>query len=207
MKKLLALLLFLGSFLYAVSTENILALSWENTYCKFHKSSECRKRDPYTYTHFTLHGLWPKRKNYCHTNYKFDLSPILKKVLVKYMPSFSLARHEWRKHGTCFGSDSETYFITAIKLTQQFNESNFVQFFQTHMGEYVSLQRLRFLFGGSFGDRNKRKFQLLCNGKYIAEIRINLKGNPIKEDLNELINKAKAMLGVRQCQGGIISLP
>ena len=207
MKKLLALLLFLGSFLYAVSTENILALSWENTYCKFHKSSECRKRDPYTYTHFTLHGLWPKRKNYCHTNYKFDLSPILKKVLVKYMPSFSLARHEWRKHGTCFGSDAETYFITAIKLTQQFNESNFVQFFQTHMGEYVSLQRLRFLFGGSFGDRNKRKFQLLCNGKYIAEIRINLKGNPIKEDLNELINKAKPMLGVRQCQGGIISLP
>jgi len=207
MKKLIALLLFLASFLYAVSTENILALSWENTYCKFHKAPECKRRDPYTYEHFTLHGLWPKKKNYCHTNYKFELSPLLKRVLLKYMPSLSLAKHEWRKHGTCFGTDAETYFLTAIKLTQQFNESNFVRFFQTHMGEFVSLQRLRFIFGGSFGDRNRRKFQLLCKGRYIAEIRINLKGNPIEEDLNELIDKAKPMIAVKQCQGGIITLP
>jgi len=206
MKKLLALFVLLSS-LFAVSNENILALSWENTYCKFHKAPECRYRDRYTYTHFTLHGLWPKNKNYCRVNYRFKLSPLLKTVLKKYMPSMKLAEHEWKKHGTCFGSDAESYFLTAIKLTQQFNETNFATFFRQHLGEYVSLARLRFIFGGSFGKRNERKFQLLCIKGHIAEIRINLKGNPVKEDLNELINKAKPMIGVKQCQGGIITFP
>jgi len=207
MKKLLALLILLSSFLFGVSTENILALSWENTYCRFHKAPECRNRDRYTYTHFTLHGLWPKKRNYCHVNYRFELSPLLKEVLKKYMPSIKLAKHEWKKHGTCFGTDAESYFLTAIKLTQQFNETNFATFFRQHLGQYVSLDRLRFLFGGSFGENNKRKFQLLCIKGHIAEIRISLKGNPVKEDLNELINNAKSMIGVRQCQGGIITFP
>jgi len=207
MKKLLASLLLLGSFLFAVSNENILALSWENTYCKFHKAPECKTRDRYTYTHFTLHGLWPKRKNYCNIKYKFNLSSLLKNTLQKYMPSMNLAKHEWKKHGTCFGSDAETYFLTAIKLTQQFNETNFATFFRQHLGEYVSLARLRFIFGGSFGKRNQRKFQLICKKGHIAEIRVNLKGNPIKDDLNELINNAKPLIGVKQCQGGIITFP
>ena len=208
MKKFLLFIALLSS-LFAVSTENILALSWENTYCKFKKAPECRIRDPYTYTHFTLHGLWPKKRNYCHVHYKFKLSPLLERVLIKYMPAakFGLAKHEWLKHGTCFGTDPNTYFLTAIKLTQQFNESNFVKFFQTHMGEYVSLARLRFVFGGSFGNKNRRKFQLLCIKGHIAEIRVNLKGNPIKEDLKTLIDKAREMIGVRQCQGGIITPP
>ena len=209
MKKILAFLTLLSSLLFAVSTENILALSWENTYCKFHHSSECKTRSLYSYTHFTLHGLWPKQKNYCHVKYPFKLSPLLEKVLQKYMPAakYGLAKHEWKKHGTCFGTDAETYFLTAIKLTQQFNETNFAGYFRTHLGEYVSLARLRFLFGGSFGAKNKRKFQLLCIKGHIAEIRINLKGDPVKEELNELINKAKPMIGVKQCQGGIITAP
>ena len=207
MKKLLALFALFSSLLFAVSTENILALSWENTYCKFHHSPECKNRSLYSYTNFTIHGLWPKHKNFCHTNYKFNLSPLLKTVLKKYMPSIKLAKHEWKKHGTCFGSDANTYFLTAIKLTQQFSETNFASYFRTHLGEYVSLNRLRFLFGGTFGNKNKRKFQLLCIKGHIAEIRINLKGNPLKEELNELINKAKPMIGVKQCQGGIITAP
>ena len=207
MKKLLALFALLSTFLFGVSTDNVLSLSWENTYCRFHKAPECKTRDRYTYTHFTLHGLWPKHKNYCRIDYRFKLSPLLKTVLKKYMPSTSLAKHEWKKHGTCFGTDPETYFLTAIKLTQQFNETNFATFFRQHLGQYVSLARLRFLFGGSFGDKNKRKFQLLCIKGHIAEIRIHLKGNPVKEGLNDLINKAKPMIGVKQCQGGIITFP
>ncbi len=209
MKKLFTLFLLLSSFLFAVSTNNILALSWENTYCKFHHSKECERRSLYSYNNFTLHGLWPKNKIYCHSKYKFKLSPLLEMVLQKFMPGakYGLAWHEWKKHGTCFGTDAETYFLTAIKLTQQFNETNFVGFFQTHIGQYVSLARLRFLFGGTFGNQNRRKFQLLCIHGYIAEIRIPLKGNPVKEGLQELINNANPMIGVKQCQGGIITAP
>ncbi|EDM24069.1 ribonuclease T [Caminibacter mediatlanticus TB-2] len=215
MKKLLSILLFLSSLVYAVSTENILALSWENSFCKVNpKDKACRMRtyNDYSLTHFVLHGLWPKKKNYCSTRYKFHLSPLLWKVLKKYMPAADyLAKHEWRKHGTCFGTDAETYFLTAIKLTQEFNESAFLTFVRTHMGQYVSLTRIRFVFGGVFGDRNKRKFQLICKRKngviYITEIRLNLKGDPTKLDLKKLLDNAKPMVGVRQCQGGIFATP
>jgi len=215
MKKLFASLIILGSLLYAVSTENILALSWENSFCKVKpkdKACRMRKYGDFSLDHFVLHGLWPKNKNYCRIDYKFQLSPILRKVLEKYMPAAEyLAKHEWKKHGTCFGTDPETYFLTSIKLTQQFNESSFLRFVRMHMGEWVSLNRIRFVFGGAFGDRNKRKFQLICKRKngevFITEIRINLKGDPTKLGLQELIDNAKPMTGVRQCQGGIFALP
>ena len=210
MKKFLALFLLLSSFLFAVATDNILALSWENTYCKFHKhAKECRFRDPYTYTHFTLHGLWPDRKNFCKSPYKFKLTPLVWRVLEKYMPAAKsgLSRHEWIKHGTCFGTDANTYFLTAIKLTQQFNETMFVNFFDTHLGNYVSLKRIRFVIASIFGKKNVRKIQVLCHKGYIAEIRIHLKGDPTKKDLFELINNASPLIGVKQCQGGIIAAP
>ena len=210
MKKLLALLLFLTTLLSAVSTDNILALSWENAYCELHpKAKECKIRDPYTYTHFALHGLWPNKKRYCKSKYSFKLSPLMWKVLSKYMPAAKsgLARHEWIKHGTCFGSDPKTYFLTAIKLTQQFNETQFINFFNTHMGSFVSLQRIRFVLGSIFGQKNIRKFQVVCQKGFISEIRIHLEGNPIKEDLYELIENAKPLVGVKQCKGGIIALP
>jgi ribonuclease T2 len=215
MKKLLALI-FLISSLFAVSKENILALTWLNSFCKVEKKKVCFKRryGDFSTKNFTLHGLWPKKKNYCPIKrYRFKLSPMLWKVLEKYMPGAKdgFAKYEWRKHGTCFGTDPETYFLTAIKLTQQFNESQFLTFVRMHMGEWVSLQRLRFVFGGAFGDGNKRKFQLICkrkNGKiYITEIRLNLKGDPTKEDLQELLDNAEPMIGVRQCQGGVFALP
>ena len=209
MKKLLAFILFVTSLL-AVSTDNILALSWENAYCELHpRAKECKTRDPYTYTHFSLHGLWPNKKRYCKSKYPFKLSPLMWKVLSKYMPAAKsgLARHEWIKHGTCFGTDPETYFLTAIKLTQQFNETQFINFFNTHMGSFVSLQRIRFVLGSIFGQKNIRKFQIVCEKGFITEIRIHLEGNPIKEDLYELIDKAKPLIGVKQCKGGIIALP
>ena len=209
MKKLL---LFISSlvFAFAISKENILALTWLNSFCKVEKKRICKKRSAYSYSHFTLHGLWPK-KNYCKA--KFELSPLMLKVLEKYMPGAKdgFAKYEWRKHGTCFGTDAETYFLTAIKLTQQFNESQFLTFVRMHMGQYVSLQRLRFVFGGAFGNNNRRKFQLICKRKngaiYITEIRINLKGDPTKLGLQELIDNADPMVGVKQCQGGVFAQP
>ena len=208
MKKLFALLLLFITSLFAVSKDNILALSWENSYCELHpRAKECKIRDPYTYTHFTLHGLWPNKKRYCKSQYNFKLSPLLKRVLKKYMPSEKLARHEWIKHGVCFGTDPETYFLTAIKLTQQFNETQFINFFNTHMGSFVTLQRIRFVLGSIFGQKNIRKFQVVCQKGFITEIRIHLEGDPIKKDLFDLINAAKPLVGVKQCKGGIIALP
>ncbi len=216
MKKLFVLMALLGSMLYAVSTNNILSLSWENSFCKVHpKNRGCmmRKRGDYSLTHFVLHGLWPKNKRYCHSKYKFHLSKLMWKVLEKYMPAakYGLAKHEWKKHGTCFGTDAETYFLTAVKLTQQFNETMFLDLVRMHMGQYISLARIRYVFGNFFAPGAGRKIQLKCERKngqvYITEIRIALKGNPVKENLDTLINHAPSMVGVKQCQGGVFALP
>jgi ribonuclease T2 len=131
------------------------------------------------------------------------------KVLEKYMPGakYSLAQHEWKKHGTCFGTDAETYFITGIKFTQQFNETLMLQFFRMHMGQTVTLKRMRWMFGQIFGAGNVRKFQMICEKGYITEIRIKLKGDPINGYFTDLINNADEFKGVKQCQMGIIAAP
>jgi len=207
MKKLIFLLL--ASLLFAVSKDNILALTWENSYCVIHpKDYKCRTRSirDYSISHFLLHGLWPKGKNYCKRE-KFKPDRITLYGIKRFMPSIKLAKHEWEKHGTCFETDQRTYFITAFKLAQQFNESGFLTFVRTHLGQYVSLDRIRFVFGAVFGDRNKRKFQLICKRKhgqiFITEIRLNLKGDPTKLGLTELLNNAKPLVGVKQCKGGV----
>jgi len=210
MKKILLALMF-PLMLLAVSNENILALTWMNGYCKANpKKPFCLNRKPsdYSVMHFTLHGLWPKNKNFCSYE-PLKLSRRFMKILEKYMPGarYGLAKHEWKKHGTCFGTDPETYFITSIKFTQQFNETMILQFFRMHMGQTVSLKRMRWMFSQTFGAGNSRKFQMLCQNGYITEIRINLKGDPLKDDFADLINNADEMKGVRQCQMGIIANP
>jgi len=207
MKKLLFFLI-LPLMLFGVSTENILALTWLNGFCKVNpKKRVCLHRKPSDYSskHFTLHGLWPKKKNYC-SNEPLKLPKKFLKILEIYMPAakFGFANYEWRKHGTCFGTDAKTYFLTSIKLTEQFNESLVAKYFKEHMRERLSLQKLRLLFVKAFGRKSTRKFQLICKKGYIIEIRINLKGDPLKEDLNTLINKADEMRR-KQCQVGIIA--
>jgi ribonuclease T2 len=210
MKKLILVLMF-PLMLLAVSTDNIIAMTWLNGYCKAHpKKAVCinRKTGDYSLTHFTVHGLWPVKKNYC--GYKpMKLSKYFWKILDRYMPGakYGLATHEWKKHGTCFGTDAQTYFTTAIKFTQQFNETSILQFFRMHMGQMVSLKRMRWLFGQIFGKGNIRKFQMVCEKGYITDIRIRLKGDPINGDFYDLINNAPEFKGVKQCEMGIIATP
>jgi ribonuclease T2 len=232
MKRLLLFLLGLIGLLWGVATDNILALNWHNGYCALHpRAKDCALQfgNDWSSTHFTLHGLWPQNGNYC-SNQPLQLSPGLLKLLRQYMPGVvdGLHIHEWRKHGTCFGTDAQTYFFTAIKLTRQFNSRQELtptgmvigitptpiqRYFATHMGQYVTLQQVRWLFKKSFGNRNGRKFQLVCQKKgrfgvnYITEIRVRLKGNPVTHSLQELIDEAPPMVGVRQCPGGIIAPP
>ena len=70
MKKLMFALMF-PLMLLAVSTDNILALTWLNGFCKANpKKAVCINKKPadYSLTHFTLHGLGLKRKITAQTN-------------------------------------------------------------------------------------------------------------------------------------------
>jgi len=52
------------------------------------------------------------------------------------MPGFAsnLHKHEWIKHGTCYGTDANTYYENAIALLHQVNDSKVGTFFSKHMG-------------------------------------------------------------------------
>ncbi|MCJ2013230.1 ribonuclease T2 [Methylobacterium sp. J-076] len=95
----------------------VLALSWSPTFC----GGEGARRDEAQCTPgrglgFVLHGLWPQ---YAH-GYPQDCSAVQRPITRQAMeaagqvyPSEGLARHEWRKHGTCSGLDPAAYFAAA----------------------------------------------------------------------------------------------
>src|SRR5262249_19896824 len=125
-----------------ISTENetqfVLSLSWEPGFCESHNSkAECANEgtSDFNTTHFTLHGLWPqpRRREYCNVaeelieadkrgNWQalpnIDLTTETRDRLAVAMPGIRslLERHEWIRHGTCYGGDAETYFRQALSL-------------------------------------------------------------------------------------------
>ena len=182
------------------SDEYLLAISWQASFCETHKSkAECKTL---TATRFdaqnlSLHGLWPQPRNnvYCgvsNKNKSIDrakrwhlLDPLVledntKKALKKLMPGFAsnLQRHEWIKHGTCYGKNANDYYLDAIKLLQEINNSSVAALFRENIGKTITLKQIRQQFKQNFGQGSGDKVNLRCDRKgRIAELWINLKGN------------------------------
>jgi ribonuclease T2 len=92
----------------------VLALSWSPTYCALtgerRNDAQCvAGRNP----GFVVHGLWPQyTRGYPSECGAFPRAPTREAMDVarEVYPSEGLARHEWRVHGTCSGSDPAAYF-------------------------------------------------------------------------------------------------
>ncbi|HEY3440956.1 MAG TPA: ribonuclease T2 [Paludibaculum sp.] len=102
----------------------LLTLSWSPAYCA---STGDGRSDPQCapgrQLSFVLHGLWPQYSRSTNGSMwpQFCTSePGLRdpKTVLDIMPSTSLIRHEWTKHGTCTGLSAEGYFATARKAMQ-----------------------------------------------------------------------------------------
>lgn len=177
----------------------LLALSWTPTFCESRpKKKECRSlsENRYDATHLSLHGLWPQpRANaYCGVsntdksidrNRRWHLLEPLKlshetiKELAFVMPGYAsnLHRHEWVKHGTCYGTDADTYYQHSIELTQKINESDVGRLLANNIGKEISLKQIRQSFDASFGKGSGKKVDLRCDRKgRISEVWINLTG-------------------------------
>ncbi len=211
---------------YNISEKNLLALSWHNTFCKTHRfKKECKKPNfPISNTHykdqnFVLHGLWPqpKNKNYCNINsrllsldkYKqwhrlpdLNLSREVKNDLNIFMPGVAsnLHKHQWIKHGTCYGTDANRYFKDAISLVKQMNTSNVGKFFRKNIGKRVTLQQLRTLFNRSFGVGTGQRVELKCKNGLISELWLHLGGG--SDDLAILLKRGQSIRS--RCQGGLL---
>jgi len=209
-KKLVGLVFLVGSlvafslFGSRVSTDNILALSIQKNFCALHKNKkECRYFHPKEFA-FTLHGLWPQprsRQN-CSNRYKRLPKDIWDELKVVMPGAVSgLAKHEWRKHGSCYGKDEKAYFKDAIKLVNEVNNSALKDFFAKNSGQIITKQQLNQAVKKAFGNV-ARKVQMVCKRGLVTEVRFSLKGRGDKKSLKELLEDAKPLRS--GCQRGRI---
>jgi len=193
------------------ATSNLLALSWHNAFCQTHQyKKECKRgllsrfKKGYSDDRFVLHGLWPQPRNnqYCNVEQKYitmdkykywnklpslNLNPDIKKALKMVMPGVSsnLHRHEWFKHGTCYGKDANGYFADAIDYVKAINSSKLGIYFVNHTGKKVSLKQIRKIVDDSFGKGAGNSVELRCNNGMITELWFHLKGQG--DNLSQLL--------------------
>jgi len=205
--------------------QNLLTLSWHNAFCETHRyKKECKsglfsKNNKYSDSHFVLHGLWPQPRNnqYCNVDKQLvgmdkhkqwrdlpclALDDSTEDALEKLMPGYAsgLHKHEWIKHGTCYGTDVNTYYTDAIKLVNQVNQSNIGKFFTHNIGKKVTLKQVRLLFDKEFGMGAGKRVEFKCKKGLITEVWLHLGSG--SNELRELLSSGKVTRS--RCHKGII---
>jgi len=204
----------------STSKQNLLALSWQNAFCQTHQyKKECKSMNSKSFGafEFVLHGLWPQPRNnqYCKVNKKqigmdknkqwnrldkLDLNSTTRSELSKYMPGYSsnLHKHEWVKHGTCYGTSANNYYADAISLLKQVNSSKVQQYFKQNIGKVVKLKEIRKLFDKEFGVGAGKHVTMKCKGGLVTELWLHT-GNG-SENLQELFKSGE--IPRSRCQKG-----
>lgn len=103
----------------------VLALSWSPGFCELEDGGRGRSREqcaPGANPGFVVHGLWPQNER----GYPTDCGPAGRSPSRMAMseaeglfPSEGLARHQWRKHGTCAGSSPSDYFADTRRAREK----------------------------------------------------------------------------------------
>jgi len=195
----------------SLSKQNLLALSWQNAFCQTHQyKKECRSMNAkdFAASHFVLHGLWPQPRNnqYCKVSKKeigmdknkqwyrlpdLDLNRTVRSRLSTLMPGYhsNLHKHEWIKHGSCYGKDANAYYDDALELLGQLNRSNVQQFFKHNIGKKVSLKEIRKIFDQEFGRGAGDHVTMNCQKGLITELWLHLGSG--SEKLSALLKKGE----------------
>ena len=196
---------------HSTAKQNLLAISWQNAFCQTHQyKKECKSMGikDFGATHFVLHGLWPQPRNnqYCnvskkevgkdknkqwHKLNKLDLNTTVRSELSKFMPGYSsnLHKHEWVKHGTCYGTTANNYYSNAMVLLTQVNESAVQKYFKLNIGKTVRLKEVRQVVDKAFGKGAGEHVTMNCNRGLITELWFHI-GNG-EDDLKGLLLKGE----------------
>lgn len=194
-----------------MSKQNLLAISWQNAFCQTHQyKKECKRMSSKDFgaSNFVLHGLWPQPRNnqYCNVDKrqkgmdknkqwnrldKLDLTPKTRERLSKLMPGYgsNLHKHEWIKHGTCYGKGASEYYDDSMDFMTQVNESKVQDFFESNVGKKVSLKDIRQIFDGEFGKGAGEHVTMNCKKGLITELWLHLGSGSSK--LSELLAKGE----------------
>lgn len=102
----------------------VLALSWSPGFCEL-SGDRARNREQCgdgADLGFVVHGLWPQFERGFPTECGFaDRAPtrIALREAEGLFPSEGLARHQWRRHGTCSGSSPADYYADTRRARQK----------------------------------------------------------------------------------------
>lgn len=198
----------------SMEAQYVLAASWQPAFCERHgEKPECRGQTPgrADAVQFSLHGLWPQPIGRAYCGVRPDtralsesgdwgrlpdlaLAPDTRQALEVRMPGVRsrLERHEWTKHGTCYGRGPDTYFADAMALLDQLNGSAVQDLIEANLGQRLRAAQVRDAFDRAFGRGAGERVRLECDpdGR-IAELRIGLRGDPGEgARLGELIRAA-----------------
>jgi ribonuclease T2 len=182
----------------STSAGYVLAASWQPAFCQTHRDkTECRAQtqERFDSAHFALHGLWPQPRDniYCGVSRvqrtaseagrwsdlpASELTDATRADLDLVMPGTQshLERHEWIKHGTCYGDTAEEYYVESLQLMNQLNASPVRVLIADRIGEIVTAAELRAAFDDAFGAGAGERVEIACSGGLITELRINLDG-------------------------------
>lgn len=199
-------------------TQYVLAVNWQPAFCETASHTpECRDQRPNDFeaTHFTLHGLWPQPRDreYCDVSQRdiwasrdgrwrdlppLDLTIAQRRDLDEVMPGSQsgLDRHEWTKHGTCYGTDQRDYIADSLDLMLALNTSEVVDLFAGNIGKRITLDQVRTAFDASFGAGTGDRVSINCvrdgNRTLVTELQINLTGQITgPDDLSRLMLAAE----------------
>ena len=94
----------------------VLALSWSSSFCALEGAEKGREKCAPGAGHgFVVHGLWPQYErgfpSFCDSGRTPPRAALEEARAI--FPSEGLARHQWRKHGTCTGRAPSEYFADA----------------------------------------------------------------------------------------------
>jgi ribonuclease T2 len=183
-------------------TQYILAVNWQPAFCETAPHTrECRDQaqNGFEASHFTLHGLWPQPRGneYCAVSQRdlwssrdgrwrdlppLDLTIAQRRDLDRVMPGSlsGLDRHEWIKHGTCYGTGQRDYYADALDMMLALNTSPVAELFAANIGRKLTLSQIRAAFDRSFGAGAGERVAMTCardgNRILITELQIGLTG-------------------------------
>jgi ribonuclease T2 len=212
--------------------EYVFALSWQPAFCETKPGkTECKAQTSggFEATHFTLHGLWPQPNGnfYCQVAAadkandnpahwqdlpSVELDANTRSELDQVMPGTAsdLERHEWIKHGTCYGKSQQDYFSDALRLMRAVNASPVRDLFAKNVGKQLTSNQIRSTFDSAFGAGAGERVRVSClvdpsNGRrLIGELTLGLTG-PIgpNSTLGDLM-QAAAPTNNAGCPKGVI---
>ncbi|RWM11600.1 MAG: ribonuclease [Mesorhizobium sp.] len=212
--------------------EYVFALSWQPAFCETKGSKpECKAQNPgeFDASHFTLHGLWPQPNGnfYCQVPagdkandnpaHWADLPPVdldanTRAELDQVMPGTAskLERHEWIKHGTCYGKSQQEYFADALNLMRAVNASPVRDLFTKNIGKQLTSDQIRGAFNQAFGAGAGDRVRVSClvdpssGRRLIGELTLGLSGPIGPESKFADLLMASAPTGKAGCPKGTV---